>query len=737
MLLDAVEKPKITDRCRFIPYSKPIYATLSDIVVYSPKGASPAAVALAHRFAQAIQVKRQERIQTLGLGNLSDDEEINDLLNYNVFVLDAAEERMRKELSHLMMRICVKPVSGGLFGARSIRHGAHTDGSDGHIVELGAVEAREREQPVFGEMDMVVDEPSQEKLLTTPFHNTVDFAQREKEEMRDLTKASEIISMFPTFAPGPEGSSGWSTSDDGSPSLQRPRSFSSSSHHPYRSTRPPHLQFLPQVQPHVPLQHNFTFSPPDVTVDYSSTATFYDPHVGQVFLGNSGDVPLAPERLQSGSVEDDPFDYKSTNNPDKGFGYDICIECHDLATFPSAAHLRAAEEHLGMVDLLWVEKCERQLQERFGHGEDIDEQDIPLRPPPHANAVIHLTLPSSPLNTQATLSSLMPVVRFLEKWLRPVPTQPPVINRPSPSPTHSSSHPSTRRWSSVASFMPSFPPFTSPSPPKPAPPLSSPLARNRSFTSPISSVLKPKPRSRPTRPLKVLIYSSDGYTESSVPALCLLMAIKGLTLPEAYLDLQVAKRRSFFVYHNDLGLLRRMEARLREERERSGLPSPTAVLGSNIGGISGNLNPATRNWSGSGGDAGIRGTASSGHRRPAAKSVSFATPPNLPGFKKTTNIVTPPGSCPIQQQALEEDVSMTVEPQPPQPVDMTASLGNLPSETSGETISTGVVKSRPRANTSPWLPSLFSGDHQSWFNDPRFDGSFPSRVLPFLYLGNL
>jgi dual specificity MAP kinase phosphatase len=48
-----------------------------------------------------------------------------------------------------------------------------------------------------------------------------------------------------------------------------------------------------------------------------------------------------------------------------------------------------------------------------------------------------------------------------------------------------------------------------------------------------------------------------------------------------------------------------------------------------------------------------------------------------------------------------------------------------------------VVKGRPRASTSPWLPSTFGGDHQSWFNDPRFDGSFPSRVLPFLYLGNL
>jgi len=40
---------------------------------------------------------------------------------------------------------------------------------------------------------------------------------------------------------------------------------------------------------------------------------------------------------------------------------------------------------------------------------------------------------------------------------------------------------------------------------------------------------------------------------------------------------------------------------------------------------------------------------------------------------------------------------------------------------------------RSRANT---LPSFIS-DHQTWFDDARFDGSFPSRVLPFLYLGNL
>jgi hypothetical protein len=42
---------------------------------------------------------------------------------------------------------------------------------------------------------------------------------------------------------------------------------------------------------------------------------------------------------------------------------------------------------------------------------------------------------------------------------------------------------------------------------------------------------------------------------------------------------------------------------------------------------------------------------------------------------------------------------------------------------------------RQRASTMPMMPTFT--DHQSWFNDPRFNGSFPSRVLPFLYLGDL
>jgi len=57
----------------------------------------------------------------------------------------------------------------------------------------------------------------------------------------------------------------------------------------------------------------------------------------------------------------------------------------------------------------------------------------------------------------------------------------------------------------------------------------------------------------------------------------------------------------------------------------------------------------------------------------------------------------------------------------------------LPGVESSPTVT--VPHRRPSAQTSPLLPPHI--DHQTWFSDPRFDGSFPSRVLPFLYLGNL
>lgn len=59
----------------------------------------------------------------------------------------------------------------------------------------------------------------------------------------------------------------------------------------------------------------------------------------------------------------------------------------------------------------------------------------------------------------------------------------------------------------------------------------------------LEKLLKPNSQRRFGRPAKILIWSSDGYTESSVLALSLIMAMRGMTLPEAYLELQVSPRK--------------------------------------------------------------------------------------------------------------------------------------------------------------------------------------------------
>jgi dual specificity MAP kinase phosphatase len=91
---------------------QPIYATLSDIVVYSRRGATRAAFALAEKFKQAVEARAGSRV------------------SYNVFVLDATPMELRTKLKHLLV-------------------GAHT----------------------------------------------INFAQREKDEMRELTRASEILTV--------------------------------------------------------------------------------------------------------------------------------------------------------------------------------------------------------------------------------------------------------------------------------------------------------------------------------------------------------------------------------------------------------------------------------------------------------------------------------------------------------------------------------------------------------------
>ncbi|CAK5273377.1 unnamed protein product [Mycena citricolor] len=488
----------------------PIYATLSDIVLYSASGlASPRIRTVAQRFTSAIDRKRRERA-----GRCADGESP---LEYIVYVLDADIAALRAAVPELMMRVF--PTGVPLHPQHQPHHDPVTYRHPNHI-------------PVA----IPLAHTGGEKADWTP--NTVDFGQRERDEMRELTRASEVLSMAPEATPE-DGDGGWRA------------------------------------------------------------------EVGQIFLGNSGDVPIpAPQSFEP----TDPFDC-TNNDPQLGMGWDICVECHEMGAWPSLAHIRAAEDHIGLLDGLWAERCLAQ-----------EASTLSVRPPPNANAVIHLSFPSAPTNSAGTVSAMLPFVAFLERCIRPI-----VEGKDKDEGTGKG-----RRWSAF-----------------PGSPFPNAGTRSRSMTSPepslpsSSSPLSMSPQK--TRPLKILVYSADGYTESSPLALTLLMSARRISLPEAYLELQVEKGRSFFVYPAELGVLRRIEGRL-------GLSGSTISMGGRRGSVS------------------VGGLMHAGDDKVSPASVT-----------------------------------------------------------------TG----RPRAKTSPWLPLSFGGDHQSWFNDPRFDGSFPSRVLPFLYLGNL
>ncbi|KAI9061173.1 hypothetical protein FKP32DRAFT_1631829, partial [Trametes sanguinea] len=603
--------------------ARPIYATISDIVVYSPRGVTKSAVAVAEKFKQAIELKLEERRARCPNPDA--------LVFYNVFVLDASASEMTEKLPHLVVRT-----------EDAYPSGAHTDGTDAHT---------------HGEGD------DANRLLRA---NTIDFAQREKDEMRDLTQASEIVSMV-----DPES----------------------------------------EIDP--------------LALAGSNTASHWEPSVGQIFLGNSNDVPLPPDRrirmrtLRNEEEDEDAFDWR-TNDPGQGYGYDICIECHDYAPFPTSAHLRAAEEHLRVLEKRWIERCVADMD-----GVD-SKASVPLRPPPSASHVVHLPFPSSPASSVVTVNTLLPFIAFLERLMQPLGRSPltyEIATEQLAPPRAQNSYDMHSRRNTSAGFTPSSlpPPSSFPTsffPSSPSTP-SSAYTRVRSTSAtflPASSPSTPvstSPTSAPvplrTRPVKILIYSADGYTESSVLALCILMAIRRISLPEAYLTLQVEKRRSFFVYQSDLGVLRRVEARLEKERAaqnqsqtQNGV-SPFQAVGRSQAshkneGEGESQAQSPQGW--------VRSLG-----RAAAKSVSFVGAP-----------------------ALDETMDPAAGTSAPSAVSPMRSRSESEGDTTGQQTPT---PGRPRAHTMPPTRVPPWKDHQAWFNDPRFDGSFPSRVLPFLYLGNL
>lgn len=601
------QHPRITDLSF---ENQPIYATISDIVIYSAKGATRSAFALAEKFKRAIEAKMLERQDRLRQDGDSNPEA--NLIAYNVFVLTATLPEVLESLPHLIARY----------------------------------------------EDIEYKHPAQDALVTLKANST-NFAHREKDEMRELTKATEIFSTSPL---------------------------------------PDHLVA-------------------------SSPSTHWDPAIGQVYLGNANDVPITDEWVphSRGSHAEDPFN-SAYNAPAQDAGFDICIECHDFAQFPTPAHMRAADDHLSALDAAWTAQ----------HSKLLDEGELPVRPPPNANSIVHLTFPSSPPANGGTISALASFIAFLERWLKM-----PGDDVSSPGSDQPSSSASRKRGVTFSSsslppqtsFMNSF--FSPSAHTNSASRFRSTSASYSPHNDGSSSPYRYSAGSVRTRPVKVLVYSADGYTESSVLALCLLMATRGLSLPQAYLELQVVKRRSFFVYQSDLGLLKKVETKLNQDRGRlkanstvsDSKPSWTSPTGPGTG------------MSGVQYVNGVEGGTEVGWN-PGLRP-GWPQPVVGQGARGHLSKVDGVGADPVSAHGH----SASVEELPVQMQQAQTQVDNKLSKDSGEAVKTAHVLGYPpgfrrqRASTMPMMSTF--GDHQSWFNDPRFNGSFPSRVLSFLYLGDL
>ena len=413
---------------------------------------------------------------------------------------------------------------------------------------------------------------------------------------------------------------------------------------------------------------------------------------------------------QNSLLIEDPF-IRGETNP---FGFDLCIECVDGAHFPSAAELSCVEHHLRKLDEQWVDRW------RVIADADPSERGerTQSRPSPNPTHVVHIQFPSSPGSSQHAISNMMSFISFLHRVLYPAP--------------NSTSEGLPVSLSSI--FTPRRP------------------SSERSTTPPT-----PKALSTP-RKCRVLLWSSDGYTETSILALCLLMSPKpahytaphptassvlgmsadashtlqpaspgkirpietraagyggtsycsknhgSMSLPEAYLELQITRQRSFFVYQNDLDLLKKMESKLLNSGKESVIRSKERERerGPTTGGVTT--------------DSASESPVSSGSRWKfptwGARSGSLSIP-NPPVIE-----AAPPLAAPSIRPSMALPSLSTSTPS-------STFLGN-----------TNIApRKRARASTSP-MPNVLA-EHWAWFNDPRFDGSFPSRVLPFLYLGNL
>lgn len=206
-----------------------------------------------------------------------------------------------------------------------------------------------------GSTNTHLEENEAVKLLKDEVHPlkrilpAIDFAQRERDEMRELTKATPILGECVYLG---------------------------------------NVNDVPLPQPRMRTRASSVHAEGALKEDEA---------------GPSGEQQYGWGRMDMEMEEDDPFD--SSDNP---MGFDVCIECRDCARIPTTDQLTAATAHLAALDAAWTA---RRYQTHLLN--DSSTMKRTPRPPPSASQVVHLYFPASPPCFSYTMVALNPVLDFL------------------------------------------------------------------------------------------------------------------------------------------------------------------------------------------------------------------------------------------------------------------------------------------------------------------------------------
>lgn len=219
------------------------------------------------------------------------------------------------------------------------------------------------------------------------------------------------------------------------------------------------------------------------------------------------------------------------------------------------------------------------------------------------------------------------------------------------------------------------------------------------------------PKHRQQLPRRVLLHCSDGYTDTSILGLAYLMYSRQLTLPEAYLDLQNRCNRCFFVYGKDIAFLQRLSQRLAvESKALYGAPERSRSFNWSIN--SSNDDVSSSRFNNRRSSSARRYSNEDGHSEQSVWARGLAAATGLvsqssPSGKRSNGNLR--GSSSVNGHEMTRTNTPTPRKSTPTPPSPTQDMPN----------------------------GIKIAQDYRWFTNRNFQGSFPSKILPFLYLGNL